>query len=159
MANTANKGGPSQPRALKLLGGRSEGKDSGGRDVPAAPKFVRGLPVKPGHLSDDASWLWDQVVDQMKTSGVLKPLDAPSLEVVCETFARWRAAVRMRAGGDQEMIQSTVRGSAAAAWVGIEERAAREFRAWCAEYGLTPAAEQNLATGDGSDGNENPFAG
>lgn len=159
MATTANKGSTARPRALKLLNGRAEGKDSGGREVPAAPKFVRGIPAKPAILSEDAAWLWDQIIEQMQSSGILKPIDAASLEVVCETFARWRAAVRMRAAGDEEMIQSTVRGKSAAPWVGIEERAAREFRAWCAEYGLTPAAEQNLASGDGNNGDENPFAG
>jgi phage terminase small subunit len=44
-------------------------------------------------------------------------------------------------------------------WIRIENTASTQFRQWCAEFGLTPAAEHNLSTGDGDDGRlkENPF--
>lgn len=106
-------------------------------------------------MSPDAAWLWDQVIEQMAGPGLLKPMDAPSLEVVCETFARWREAVRFRK--EKALLGKNSQGIVAAPWIGIEERASREFRAWCAEYGLTPAAEKNLASGDGDDGRDNPF--
>lgn len=155
MATTANNGRPARPRPLKLLNGRAEGKDSAGRKVPEAPNFPRGLPEKPEDMSPDAAWLWDKVIEQMSGPGLLKPLDAPSLEVVCETFARWREAVQFRK--DKALLGKNSQGVVAAPWIGIEERAGREFRAWCAEYGLTPAAEKNLASGDGDDGGLNPF--
>ena len=40
--------------------------------------------------------LWDLVVDQMSTIGLLKPLDGPALQVACENYARWKEAVRFR---------------------------------------------------------------
>lgn len=143
---------------LKLLNGRSEGKDSAGRPVEEPPPFAREQPKKPEHLSEDASWLWDQVCEQMKTVGVLKPLDASGLEVACETFARWREAVRFRQ--ESGLLAKNSQGVVASPWVGIEERAGRDFRAWCSEFGFTPAAEKNLIaeTAGNSGSKANPYA-
>jgi P27 family predicted phage terminase small subunit len=153
-AKAANAGGTHRkPRALKLLEG-----NPGKRPIEAEVPFMREDPVKPADLSEDAAWLWDQVVEQMRTVGLLKPLDAASLEVVCETFARWREAVRFRR--ERQLLSKNSQGVVVAPWIGVEERASREFRAWCAEYGLTPAAEKNLAPDDDGAGDDrkNPFA-
>lgn len=162
MAATANTGRKAAPHGLRVLSGqgvRKDGKptDSGGRPIEEGPNFKRAAPTKPDNLSEDAAWLWGQVVDQMQTIGLLKPIDGPSLEVMCETFARWRDAVRQRR--QHGALGKNSQGVVTAPWVGIEERASKEFRAWCAEYGITPAAEKNLRAageaGNGSDGN--PF--
>lgn len=167
--------------------GRSEGKDSAGRPVEEPPPFARKVPDKPDRLSADASWLWDQVIKHMETVGVLKPLDAAGLEVACETFARWREAVRMRQAvprpvedwtpdpdskvpADQQkrpltpggLLADNSQGRVTAPWIGIEERASRDFRTWCAEFGFTPAAEKNLVSGASGSGGmpgggDNPF--
>lgn len=157
-AASAARGRKAVPRNLKLLQGTASGKDSGGRTVPPEIPFKRGPLVKPAELSKDASWLWDQVIEQMATVGLLKPLDAASLEMTCEVFARWRCAVRER---ELRGLFSTNVGGAEVIgpWVRIESEAARDFRVWCAEYGLTPAAEKNLRSGDDDDGlKDNPFA-
>lgn len=87
---------------------------------------------------------------------MLKPIDGPSLEVMCQTFARWRDAVRQRE--ERGALNENSQGVVTAPWVGIEERASKEFRAWCAEYGITPAAEKNLRAESGSnDDDGNPF--
>src|SRR5690606_12634497 len=130
--------------------------DSGGREIEPEVKFVREAPTKPAHLSADAEWLWDRVVEQMTTVGVLKPLDGAALEAACETFARWREAVRFR--HDHGLLGKNSQGTVAAPWIGIEERASKEFRAWCAEFGITPAAERHLrAESGGADADGNPF--
>lgn len=157
MAAPANRGRKAAPTRLKLIKGDGKGRDSAGREIPAEIPFIREPPPKPEFLSKDAEWLWDQIVEQMNGIGLLKPLDAASLEVVCETFARWRDAVRQR--NLHGAIGKNSQGIVAAPWVGIEERASKEFRAWCAEYGLTPAAEKNLVSGDkDAPGQDNPFA-
>lgn len=185
MAGSAARGRKAAPIELKLLSG-TPGKDgrvndSGGRAIKEPPPFQRAEPPKP-QLSPDASWLWDQVVEQMNTVGLLKPLDASALEIMCETFARWREAVRMRLeratgefsdddGGflpaaDRGMLARNSQGKVTGPWVGIEERAAKDFRSWCAEFGITPAAEKNLVKdapetnpGVGGGFNGNPFSG
>lgn len=163
MSTPANAGGPKIPNNLRVLSGRGTRKDgletdSGGRPILPGPDFKREAPVKPEGLSDDASWLWDRVVEQLMTVGLLKPIDAAALEAMCETFARWREAVRHRQ--EAGLMATNSQGRVTAPWIGIEERANREFRAWCAEFGITPAAERNLVgqegQGGGADGG-NPF--
>jgi len=161
MAAAANAGRKATPPALRIIDGRGTRKDgrptdSGGRPVDEGPKFTRHAPPKPAELSEDASWLWDRIVEQMETVGLLKPIDGPALEVVCETFARWREAVRFRR--ERAILGKNSQGVVAAPWVGIEERASKDFRAWCAEFGITPAAEKNLVSGDDQNGgDDNPF--
>lgn len=161
MAKNAAAGRKSQHPSLKLLNGRSEGTDSAGRKVDPPVEFARQLPAKPENLSWDAAWLWDHVIDQMKTVGVLKPLDAAGLEVACETFARWREAVRIRQ--ERTILGRNSQGEVSGPWVGVEERASRDFRTWCAEFGFTPAAEKNLSADPAGKsgmpgGGQNPFA-
>jgi P27 family predicted phage terminase small subunit len=146
---------------LKILeGGQNkmgEPIDNKGRKIKADPGFTRGLPVKPEDLSEDADFLWDTIVEQMETKGILKPLDAASLEMVCETYSRWRYAVKQRRL--YGALGKNSQGVVTAPWVGIEERASKEFRSWCAEFGLTPAAEKNLTTEEGTAAPDayNPF--
>jgi P27 family predicted phage terminase small subunit len=159
MAATASNGRKAAPRNLRLLNGTAPGKDSGGRVVEPEVPFVRGPLIKPEVLSYDASWLWDLVIEQMETIGLLKPLDAASLEIACETFAMWRDAVRTRR--THGSLHKSPQGVLKAPWVTIEREFGSEFRSWCAEYGLTPAAESKLSSGAG-DGKKdllsNPFA-
>lgn len=162
MATTANSGGAKMPEHLRIVGGRGTRKDgiptdSGGRPVQPGPEFRRAFPTKPEELSPDAEWLWDRVIDQMATVGLLKPIDGAALEAMCETFARWREAVRYRR--ERAILGKNSQGVVAAPWVGIEERASKEFRAWCAEFGITPAAERNLTAPieGGTDAGGNPF--
>ena len=147
----ANLGRKPKPRALKIV----EGNPSK-RPIEDEVNFTRGDPAKPGDLSEDASWLWDQIIEQMRGVGLLKPLDAPSLEILCETYSRWKEAGRMRK--EKSILSNNSQGLVSAPWIGIEERAGKEFRAWCAEYGLTPAAERNLAPDEGQGELGNPFA-
>lgn len=165
-ASTAARGARGKHPVLHLMEntGRKEGHDAAGRKIPDVPAFSRKLPDKPEVLSPDAEWMWDKIIEQMGSVGVLKPLDGPALEVICETFARWREAVRIRQqepkaalGFENEtdpskrkmtpggVLNVNSQGVVAGAWIGVEERAARDFRAWCSEFGLTPAAERNLA--------------
>lgn len=155
MARQAATGRKPRPVTLRLVEGRGDGKDSAGRPLPKPLDTQRGMPEKPDDLSPDADWLWDVIAEQY--DALLKPADAASLEVVCETFARWREAVRFRR--ERALLGSNSQGVVAAPWIGIEERASKDFRAWCAEYGLTPASEHHLTGGDDGGGeSENPFA-
>jgi len=155
----ANIGRKAPPPALRVLRGSidSEGheRDSGGRLIPKTPSYVRLPPEKPFDLEGDASWLWNLIVEQMGRLELLKPLDAASLEMACETYARWKHAVvmRRRLGSLAQNSQGTV----VAPWVRVEESAGKEFRAWCAEYGLTPAAESKIGAGIDVDDDEDPF--
>ena len=180
MARTAAKtssGRKPLPANVRLLNGKSEGHDIAGRKVEEPPPFARQPPPKPEGMSPDASRMWDLMVEQMQSVQILKPLDGPGLEVACETYARWKEAVRMRQAvpkpvenwkpdpsskvptdlqerpmTDGGLLATNSQGRVTAPWIGIEERAARDFRAWCAEFGLSPAAEKNLIVSDTGSG-------
>lgn len=142
----ANAGRKARPAHLKLLDGRGNGTDSGGRAVPEPPPFERGLPVKPDDLSPIASEMWDRIVAALPKANLLKPLDAFALQVGCETFARWYDAKRLRlAQPNSGLLAKTSQGMGVSPLVRVESEASREFRAWCAEFGLTPAAEVKLS--------------
>lgn len=129
---------------LKLVqDGRGPGRDSGGRAIPDLPEFTREAPPKPADLSPAASAMWDQIVLHLTSAKILKPLDAFALAAACETFARWHDAKtqRIKTG----VLAKTSQGVGVSPLVRVESEASREFRAWCAEFGLTPAAEVKLS--------------
>lgn len=150
-------GRKAEPAALKLLKGQGDGKDSGGRPIKHPPKFKRQAPVKPEGLSDYASSMWDHLVEHLEELDLLKELDSAALEMACETYDRWRTARDERLA--RGLLTTTSQGVGVAPWVRVEEAAGKEFRSWCAEFGLTPAAEMKLAK-DTSDGGteDNPFS-
>lgn len=157
-AAAGRKQAPANLRIIKGQGTNTSGEhlDSGGRVIPPPVGFARLAPEKPDDLSEDAEWLWDLIVDQLERVEILKPLDAASLQAACETYARWKEAVRFRL--ERGLLAKNSQGLVTAPWIGIEERASKEFRSWCAEYGLTPAAEGKLnAHGGETEDNVNPF--
>jgi len=155
----ANAGRKAAPAGLKLLEGRGRGKDSGGREVVPSPTFKRLPPEKPEDLSDEAEALWEEFVAELQRLQLLKPLDGPALQVAVEAFARWKDASRQLAAEGLTYVAPSGLVKVHPL-VGIVERASAEFRAWCAEFGLSPAAERKLSAPAGDDdGEENPFAG
>lgn len=156
-AGTAARSGKNAvPRELKLLSGTG-GRDAGNRLIPPEVPFRQGPMTKPEGLSEDGSWMWDRVVEQMETIGLLKPIDEAALFAACENFAAFREAVRWRQ--QHGLVNKGSQGLSMAPWLNAQIAAGREFRNWCAEFGMTPAAKKNLVAESGAtDGlGENPF--
>ncbi|QCX81060.1 Phage terminase, small subunit [Streptomyces sp. YIM 121038] len=148
----------SEPAPLRLLKGRSEGRDSGGRPVPAVPTFKRVAPAPPEWLSAEARAEWDRVVPELARLDLLKENDRAGLAAYCEAWATFREATEavQREGLTIEAKQGTLAHPA----VAIARNAGRELRTWAAHFGLTPSTEQGLSRGGGDDvGDDNPFAG
>jgi P27 family predicted phage terminase small subunit len=153
----ANAGRKATPPGLKLVEGRSAGKDSGGRPVKPTPAFRRLPPERP-ELSDVAGELWEEFVAELQRLQLLAPIHGPALQLACESYARWRKASDELAV--EGMTYTTDSGLMKLnPLVGVVERASAEFRAWASEFGLTPAAENKLASPEAEPGEENPFAG
>jgi P27 family predicted phage terminase small subunit len=158
------KGRKAAPPGLKLLEGRGTGRDgkardSGGRAIEPGPAFRRLPPEPPDDLSEVARELWDEFVKELSRLQLLAPIHGPALEMACEAYARWKdAKERLGLSGmtytsDSGLVKKHP-------LVGIVEQASAEFRAWCAEFGLSPAAEAKLVAPAKADGKEeNPFAG
>ena len=80
-----------QPAALKLLGGRSPGRDSGGRPVPDVPRFERGAPQPPPWLSEQARAVWEATAPTLEALNLIKPEDGLIFTALCESWATyWR---------------------------------------------------------------------
>lgn len=152
-----------RPAALKLLNGRHEGVDSGGRKVEAPPEFRRLLPLKPMELSPLAAEHWDLIVEELSRLELTKPLDAGALAAACETWSRFaQAQTAINQEGlfvEVEMHRGDVRWTQSRVHPGVKvvEVAGREYRAWCSEFGLTPSAEGRLAPRKETGGEDNPF--
>ncbi|GGP55973.1 phage terminase small subunit P27 family [Streptomyces abikoensis] len=146
------------PATLRLLTGRSPGRDSGGRKVASGPSFRRVPPTAPEWLSEEAAAEWARVMPELSRLDLVKESDRAALAAYCEAWATFVEATRtvQREGLTIEARQGTLAHPA----VAIARNAGREMRSWAAHFGLTPSTEQALARGGGDDGDEeNPFAG
>jgi P27 family predicted phage terminase small subunit len=84
-----------RPAALRLINGRSPGRDSGGRVVEPPPTFIREAPEPPEWLIGEALAEWQRIVPGLESLDLLKPEDRAALAVLCETWARWVEAVAL----------------------------------------------------------------
>lgn len=146
-----------QPATLKLLTGRGNGKDSGGREVKAPPNFVRLAPKPPTWLSREAKAEWARVVPGLTRLDLLKQEDRAILTAYCETWSTFVEATR--AVRSEGLTIEAKQGRLPNPSVGIARNAGRELRAFANLFGLSPASEMALgkAAGDG-EGDANPFA-
>lgn len=154
-----------QPAALKLLKGRTDGRDSGGRPVNPGPAFRRIAPNPPTWLSAEARAEWRRVVPGLQRLDLLKEEDRATLAAYCETWAVFVLASRTvtREGLTSEVVSVSASGAetsrtVANPAVAIMRNAGRELRGFAAQFGLTPASEQALAKGPDDDEDDNPFA-
>lgn len=159
-------GRTAQPAALKLLKGRGNGTDSGGRKVAPGPAFKRLPPDPPEWLSGEALAEWHRVVPGLSRLDLLKPEDRAVLTAYCETWARFvDATAEVREHGLTVENHSTRKDGTESTWtttnpaVGVVTQAGKELRAFAAQFGLSPSSEAALVRG-GSDGDDegNPFA-
>jgi P27 family predicted phage terminase small subunit len=159
-------GRPAAPAGLKLLNGRSEGRDSGGRLVSPPPLFVREAPEPPEWLSVEARAEWDRVAPGLERLDLLKPEDRAVFTAYCETWSRFVQATRaVQADGLQVVNHSTRKDGSTSEWVtknpavGIAETAAAHLKSLGGEFGLTPASERHLSPVAPEDPAGDPFSG
>jgi P27 family predicted phage terminase small subunit len=158
-------GRTAQPAALKLLKGRGEGVDSGGRPVHKGPAFRRIAPNPPTWLSREAAAEWRRVVPGLQRLDLLKEEDRAVLAAYCETWSVFVSATRLVTleGVMTESVTVRPDGSEsrrpmANPAVAIARNAGRELRGFAAQFGLTPSTEQALAKAADDGDEDNPFA-
>lgn len=145
-----------KPAHLKLIEGRGNGRDSGGRKVAETPKFRRLPPEAPDWLPDEARAEWERVVPELARIELLKPVDRAALTAYCLAWDRMVEAQRVvtEEGVIGENSQGRVRHPA----VAVVEAASKELRAWAAEFGFTPSAENKLSVREADDAEDDPFS-
>lgn len=149
-----------QPTQLKLVKGRSAGRDSGGRPVKQSPGFVRLPPEAPVWLPPEASAEWARVVPELQRLELLKPIDGAGLAAYCMAWDRFVEASRIVAREGMVIHDDKLGRSQRHPAIVTAEAASKELRAWCSEFGLTPSAEARVTSpkGDHGDESQNPFA-
>ena len=131
-----------QPPALRALRGRGHNRDSGGRLIEPPPPFKRTAPEPPEWLDEEARAEWDRVVPDLDHLALLKASTRASLAAYCSTWALYRQAIEtvQREG----LVSDHKNGVRAHPALRIATAAARDLRAWCGEFGLTPCAEGRI---------------
>lgn len=144
------------PKNLRLMNGRGNGRDSGGRLVEPGHGWVRLPPTPPAWLVGEGRALWDRVVAELEPYNILKPTDGPALTCYCVAWQLLLDATEtVRREG---MIIHTDGGPRRHPAVQIAEAAGRELRAWANEFGLTPAGKLRLGAQATDDAEDNPFS-
>jgi P27 family predicted phage terminase small subunit len=139
------RGPAPEPISLKLLKGRSGGKDQAGYPIPTAPAFDRCAPEPPGWLEPEALKLWQRVAPSLDRLDLLKDEDRETFAVYCTAWSRFvDAASTCQLEGLTITTQPHGRVVAHPA-VKIAEAAGRDLLRFAQEFGLTPAAEISLA--------------
>ena len=146
-----------QPVALKLLQGRGNGTDSGGRKVADVPKFKRLPPTAPEWLPPAAAAEWERIVPELARLELLKPVDRAALTAYCLAWDRLVEAQKII--NDEGVLGKNSQGVVRNPAVAVAESASKDLRAWAAEFGLTPSAENKLAVKDSSSDDDDIFGG
>ena len=147
---------PAKAPVLRLLEGRGNGRDSGGRKLAATPAFKRLPPEAPEWLPVEARAEWERVVPELARLELVKPVDRASLTAYCLTWDRLVEAQRLATVDG--LLATNSQGLVRAPWVAIIEAASKELRAWAGEFGFTPSAENKLAVKESGDDEADPFA-
>lgn len=149
-----------QPTQLKLVKGRSPGRDSGGREVKQSPAFVRLPPVAPAWLPSEAQAEWERVVPELQRLELLKPIDGAGLAAYCMAWDRFVTSSQIVAREGMVLHDDKLGRSQRHPALLTAEAASKELRAWCSEFGLTPSAEARVTSPKGGqvDEGQNPFA-
>ena len=100
-----------------------------------------GKPVKPKGMSKDAQQLWDHLVPGLADKGIATDWDTCALQAMCEAWAEYRAALRVRATGlDEKSRRQRMVNSARRAWIELASK-----------FGLTPSDRARLEVEEGAD--------
>ncbi len=156
MAAAANAGRTPKPPTLRIIEGRGNGRDSGGRPVAEPPAFKRLPPTPPEWLPPEAAAEWARVVPELSRLDLVKPVDRASLTAYVLTWDRLVAASKMVK--DEGLLHDNSQGRVRHPAVAVIEAASKELRAWCSEFGLTPAAEGKVGRRPDDDADQsNPY--
>jgi len=156
------------PKALKLLKGQGEGRDSAGRKLPVGPEFTRRAPAPPDEVSDDPLALeaWNKVVPHLEKADVLREVDFAALSGYCTAYGHFKRIEQAlqadaRASGVDAYLKPTRDGTPTLnpLWR-ARDQANAQLKGWARELGLTPSAEHVLgkpADDTAPNAEDNPF--
>ncbi|MFD2704074.1 phage terminase small subunit P27 family [Salibacterium lacus] len=157
------RGRPPKPSNLKVLEG-NPGKRPLPEDEPN-PKPVS--PKPPTWLNTDAKKMWKRLEPELESMGLLTVVDGEAFAAACQSYGVWLECEKFFKKKNPETGQRygrTYEYTNKAGATNITERpevkigqkALADFRAFCSEFGLTPASRTRLSTKSG-DSEEDPM--
>lgn len=144
----SNRGRPPKPTNLKVLMG-NPGKRPLNRNEPK-PQPV--APKRPSWLTGEAKKEWDRIAPELERVGLLTVIDGSVLANYCQWWAVYvQAAKELKAhltkhkkltvtyintqGAENEVPHPAI---------AIAEKASKNIKAFCSEFGLTPASRVRM---------------
>ena len=138
-------GPPKKPTKLRIL----EGNPSK-RPLPKnEPEPDPTMPQCPDWLMDDAKHEWKRVAPELNRIGLLTIIDQTALAGYCQSYARWKKAEE-----EIKLLKNTIyplkdeggniKGFQQYPQYGIVNQCLKQIRAFCSEFGLTPAARAKM---------------
>lgn len=142
------RGRPRKPTALKIIEG-----NPGKRPLPTnEPKPKVGGVKCPKVLSPRAKKVWRDRKPELEALGLLTVIDAEAFAIFCQAYALWEESVEwIQKHGAVYMLKDekgNPRCLQQAPYVSIMNKQALIVKAFCSEFGLTPAARARLSTED-----------
>lgn len=134
------KGRKPRPRRLKLLQG---GKSKKRRRKKRAKRKTGIWAKAPDILPLKGAELWEQVGPELEKIQLLEPADIPAFLAMCMVYGQaFDAADAVEDDGQTTMgDKGTLKKHPQ---MTILNEMLQQFRQWCAEFGLTPAARERL---------------
>jgi len=118
------------------------------------PKPEKGEPLMPDSLSDDAQLVWKDVVPLLEKMNVLTVVDSHALQILCETYCRWKdAEEKIRTHGTVFPIKNddgSVKYLQQSPFVGQANQAAKLLQSLLREFGMTPSARASIHVNTGT---------
>ena len=131
MAGVAGRSGRKRkPDSIKILQGTYRSDRQGAPELKPSPD---GAPVKPEFALPEAGAFWDAYVPELVRMGVAAAVDAPRLQLLCESWALLRRATDRL---NEDPFDKVARCAQA--------EYSRQFTAATSEFGLTPSARSRI---------------
>jgi P27 family predicted phage terminase small subunit len=148
----AKTGRPRKPAALKVVKGNFKPAQKPSADEkPGKLILALDAPLKPAHLDEDETAIWDQLIPHLSKIGTLQKCDAGSLETYCTQYAslirnKKALAEHRKAHGSDFYSTDGRHGEVVRTHpaVGIIERAGKQVKSLATEFGMTPASRKGM---------------
>ncbi len=133
-------GPPRKPTSLRILEGNASK-----RPLPSAePQPREGTPTRPEWVSPEAKREWGRIVPELRRLGLLTMVDRAALVGYCQEWARYVQAEKILT--KEGLTFSTESGYVTQRpEVAIAAKSLQLVKAFCTEFGLTPAARARLS--------------
>lgn len=146
------RGPKTKPTALKVLEG-----NPGKRPLPENEPKPRPIPPKcPTWLNSDAKKMWKRLAPELERMGLLTIVDGEAFSAACQSYGVWVECEKFFKKKDPETGKPYTRTYTYINKFGAEnqierpevkigQKAIAEFRAFCSEFGLSPASRARIS--------------